>query len=201
MTKPLIIGVTGGIATGKSTVLVKLAELGATTIDADSVYHELITPGQPLHRTVIEQFGPGILAADGTIDRAALGGIVFSDIQRLRELERLTHPAVRAEILRRIAGAATPVVAVDAVKLIEGGLYRHCDEVCLVTADHDAQRQRLMLRNAIGPGDADRRLAAQPDTEAQLPFATRVLDNSGSREAFESAVLDAWVAATSAVRD
>jgi dephospho-CoA kinase len=190
--EPFVIGVTGGIATGKSTVLAELARLGATTVDADRVYHELIAPGRPLRQALRERFGPAIVAQDGQIDRARLGRIVFADPALLRELERLTHPAVIAEIERRIAEAPTPVVAVDGVKLIESGFAKRCDEVWLVTAPRDIQRARLVARNALTPEDAERRLAAQPDDASRRPHADRVMDNSGTRERLAQQVDRAW---------
>lgn len=178
--RPYVIGVTGSIACGKSTVLRALAALGADAIDADLVYHELIAAGQPLNQALIEAFGAGVRGADGIVDRRALGAIVFSDPTALARLDRLTHPAVRAAVLDRIAASSALVVAVDAVKLVESGFADLCDEIWVVTCEPKQQRERLMRRNGISAEEADRRIAAQPPLEAKLARATAVIDNRGS---------------------
>ena len=129
-----ILGITGNIATGKSTVVKMLIEKGAHHIDSDVVYHELVAPGMPLLRTLVKHFGEGILAADGSLDRKALGAIVFSDKSKLAELDALTHPAVIAEADRRAFDIEDGVVILDAVKLIESGHHEVCDAVWLITA-------------------------------------------------------------------
>jgi dephospho-CoA kinase len=120
----VLIGLTGNIATGKSQVAQMLAELGARVIDADKVAHEVMQPTGPAYNAVVQAFGRGILAADGSIDRARLGAIVFRDPAALRQLETLVHPATAAEVDRRIAQAVEPVVVVEAIKLIEAGMHR-----------------------------------------------------------------------------
>jgi dephospho-CoA kinase len=187
-----VIGVTGNIASGKSTVLATLAELGAEVIDADHVYHELIVPGAPLNACLREAFGPGIAKSDGSIDRPALGRIVFSDPDALAMLDRLTHPAVDAEIRRRIAASSAPVIAVDAVKLFEGGLDRVCDAVWLVVTARDRQIERLAARNGFTVAEATRRVDAQPPLADKPLRADAVIDNSGSPEATRAQVLDLW---------
>ena len=132
---PFRLGVTGGIATGKSTLMGILSALGAETIDADLVYRDLIRLGQSLHTRLVERWGPGIVAADGSIDRKELGAIVFSDPDELAELDRLTHPAIRREIETLAKTSTANVVAIDAVKLIESGHADQCDAVWLVVAD------------------------------------------------------------------
>lgn len=196
MTRPFVIGVTGGIATGKSTVLAMLGERGADLIDADAVYHDLIAPSLPLWESLRDRFGSGIVAPDGSIDRRALGTIVFSDAASLDDLERLTHPAVVAEIERRIAGSISRVVAVDAVKLSESGLGKACDQIWLVTCNRETQRARLIARNHITVDEADRRLAAQPDSSEQAKIADVVIDNSGDLAEAQGQVDRAWNAIT-----
>ncbi len=192
VSRPFVIGVTGGIATGKSAVLAMLSELGAETIDADAVYHELIAPGLPLWQHLRDRFGDEIIAPDGTIDRRKLGDIVFADVSALMDLDALTHPAVVAEIKERVARATSPVVAIDAVKLIESRLANSCDRVWLVTCDRDIQRTRLMSRNNLAPDEAERRLLAQPSVTAQAERADLIIDNSGDLVSTRELVQSAW---------
>lgn len=192
MTKPFVIGVTGAIATGKSTVLRLLAERGAETIDADAVYHELVGPGGALVRPIVERFGPDMLADDGAIDRRALAGIVFADRYALADLDAITHPAVLAEVRERIARSKARIVAVDAVKLIESGLADDCDSVWLVVADPMVQKQRLMRRNKLSADEADLRLASQPDDSMRRARADVVIDNNGAEAELERRVHTAW---------
>jgi len=187
-----VIGVTGSIACGKSSVMRTLAALGAATIDADAVYHELIRPGEPLIAALAARFGSGIIAADGAIDRRALGAIVFSDPAALADLDALTHPAVTAELRRRIASATAPVVAVDAVKLIEGGFAPDCDRLWVVVCDEERQIERLAARNGLDRAEAARRVAAQPPLAGKLALADLVIDNSGSPAATAAQVRGAW---------
>ena len=190
--RPFVIGVTGRVACGKTTVLRRLAELGAETIDADAVYHELIVPEGPLWKPLVDRFGRGILRPDGTIDRRALGAVVFADPSALAELDRMTHPAVVAELRRRVGASDAPVVAVDAVKLVESGFDRACDRVWVVTCDPAQQIERLMRRNGLTQEDAERRVAAQPLAQAMLSRADTVIDNSGVPAATRARVDAAW---------
>lgn len=198
MTSPprRIIGVTGPIACGKSSVMAALAKHGAVTIDADLVYRDLIKPGQPLTRALAERFGAGILTDEGEIDRRALGAIVFSDPAALADLDRLTHPAIVAEIERRIAGIDAPLIAIEAVKLSQGGVGRICDETWLILCDPAVQIERLMKRNGISRDEAERRIAAQ--TRYDRAAYTRVIENNGDRIAL-ARVVEAALAEISAV--
>jgi dephospho-CoA kinase len=182
VTRPTVIGVTGGIATGKSTVLETLREHGAVTIDADAVYHDLISPGGALVEPIAERFGEQVCNDDGSIDRRALAGIVFADPSALADLDQITHPAVIDVIEERIAASSAPLVAVDAIKLIESGLHERCDTVWLVTCDPTVQKARLMARNGLTESEAELRLAAQPDEAFRRRHADVVLDNSGDRQ-------------------
>jgi dephospho-CoA kinase len=190
--RPIVIGVTGGIATGKSSVLAMLAQRGADTIDADAVYHEMIGPGGPLVEAIVERFGPDVVADDGSIDRRALAGIVFADRSALADLDQITHPAVIQEVGERIAASDAQVVAVDAVKLIESGMADECDSVWLVVCDPAIQRERLMRRNTLTGDEADLRLAAQPDEAARRQRADTVIDNSGTLHDLERQVDNRW---------
>lgn len=190
--RPFVIGVTGNIACGKSLVMTYLAELGAETIDADKVYHRLIEPHMPLWLALRERFGKAIIRDDETIDRAALGKIVFSDPLALADLDALTHPEVVVEIRTMIATSTAKVTAVDAVKLIESGLDRDCDAVWVVVCDPDVAIERLMKRNGLSHSDAAARVAAQPDIAPKRAIADAIIDNSGSRESTHEQVTLAW---------
>lgn len=187
-----MLGVTGNIASGKSTVVARLVELGAIGIDADLVYRELVCPGQPLLGKLAGHFGEHIIAPDGSLDRPALGRIVFRDPERLRELDALTHSSVIREIDRRVDAIESGVVAIDAVKLIESGHADHCDQVWVVTVDTDVQVTRLMERNTLPAEEARRRVKAQPPMGPKLARADRVIDNSGTLEETIAQVDAGW---------
>ena len=196
----LVIGLTGPIGCGKSTLASWLGDLGATIVDADVVAREVVEPGEPALDQVLDAFGPDVVAPDGTLDRASLGRIVFTDPKALARLEAIVHPAVRPRILDRIAGATrdgAPAVVVEAIKLVEGGLAALCDEVWLVVCDATAQRDRLTARGA-DPADTDARIAAQSDiVDRLLPAAARVIDTSGTADETRSAVHTAYAEARS----
>ncbi len=179
MTRPIVIGVTGGIATGKSTVLNILRERGAVTIDADAIYHSLIAPGGALVDKIVARFGEHVRNDDGSIDRRELAGVVFADPAALADLDRITHPTVIGVIQERINASTAPIVAVDAVKLIESGMHELCDAVWLVVCDPAVQKARLMARSGLTESEAVVRLAAQPDESFRRQHADAVLDNSG----------------------
>jgi dephospho-CoA kinase len=181
-THPFVIGVTGNIACGKSTVMRCLEEHGVDLIDADRVYHELIEPRRPLWQALHDRFGDVIIGADGTIDRRALGGIVFADPAALADLDRITHPAIIEAISDRISDLTVSRVAVDAVKLIESGMTSLCDAVWLVDCDRDQQIARLMARNGMTSAEAERRVDAQPPIEPKRSLVDTVIDNGGTRE-------------------
>jgi dephospho-CoA kinase len=189
------IGLTGPIGCGKSTVAGWLAEAGAHVIDADDVARDVTAPGEPGLDAVIARFGERYRRADGALDRSALARLVFSDAAALRDLEVITHPAVRERILRAIdadeaTGAAATVI--EAIKLVGGPLATLCDEIWLVTCDPAVQRERLLGRG-LDEADAARRIAAQGDiTDRLRPAATRVIDTSGDVDESRRAVLEAW---------
>ncbi len=187
------IGITGPIGCGKSRVVAWLAELGVHVVDADEEARAVTSPGHPTHDLVVRRW-PQAAGPDGTLDRKALGRIVFSDPAALRELEQVVHPAVRPRILARIReaeDAGAPAVVIEAIKLVEGGLASHCDEVWLITCDPDVQRSRLIGRGA-SPEEADQRMAAQAGLARRLaPAATRTIDTSGSEAATRAKVVEA----------
>ncbi len=192
MNRPFVLGLTGNIASGKSTVLAMLTELGAVPLDADAVYHELIVPGAPLWRAIRDRFGETIVAPGGAIDRRALGALVFADSAALADLDALTHPAVVAAVRDRLAGLDGGIAVVDAVKLIESGMAQDCDRVWLVVSEPDQQVERLMRRNGLSRDEAERRVAAQPPLAPKLPLVDAVIDNSGTLEATRAQVEAAW---------
>lgn len=180
--RPVVIGLTGPIGCGKSTIAAWLAELGAAVVDADAVAREVTAPGSPTLPSIRARFGPEVFAPDGSLDRTALGRIVFGDPAALRDLEAIVHPAVRPRILaalERATAAGAPAVVVEAIKLVEGGLADLCDEVWLVTCSAAAQRERLAGRG-LAPADVEQRRRAQRGLVRRLrPRATRVVDTSG----------------------
>ena len=180
----LRIGITGPIGCGKSTVARWLGELGAVVIDADSVAREVTAPGEPALEAVIARFGEGFRLADGSLDRAALGRLVFADPSALRDLEAIVHPAVRPRILAAVEAAeaaGSEIVALEAIKLVEGGLAAECDEVWLVVCSEREQRDRIVGRGS-STAEAGQRIAAQGDLAGRIEgAATRVIDTSGDR--------------------
>ncbi|HEX5908437.1 MAG TPA: dephospho-CoA kinase [Propionibacteriaceae bacterium] len=174
------VGLTGGIASGKSLVAAELAARGATIIDADVLAREVVEPGTPALAAIIERFGADVVQ-DGQLDRAQLAQIVFADPLARRDLERIVHPAVRARAaeLERAAGDAAVVVHVIPL-LVETGQQENFDLVVTVDADHEIQVQRLMARNGFTRAEAEARIAAQASREERTRVADVVLDNTGS---------------------
>jgi len=177
------IGLTGPIGCGKSTVAGWLADRpGVVLIDADRVAREVVEPGEPALEAIVARFGDDLRRPDGSLDRTALGQIVFADPAALRDLEAITHPAVRPRILAAVneaTAAAAPAIVIEAIKLVEGGLAALCDEIWLVTCDPAVQRDRLDGRG-LPADDIEARIAAQAGLRDRLrPVATRILDTSG----------------------
>lgn len=191
---PLLLGLTGNIACGKTTVGQMTLEMGAASyIDADAVVHDLYAPGQAIHAAVLAAFGEAVRAPDGTIDRRALGTIVFNDPGKLRQLESIVHPAVHTAIIAQLSGLESRDVAIiDAVKLLEGGMAAWCAAVWLVICSPEEERRRLIADRGMTPAEAEARLSAQPDRTAQRDLVTTVIDNSGSLAATRAQVEIAW---------
>lgn len=190
-----LIGLTGNIACGKSTVLAMLRERGAAVIDADQVTRQVQQPGEPVYRQIVETFGETILCEPGgPIDRQRLGAIVFSDPQALRRLEQIVHPAVHVRILAWLDDAATyaRVAVIDAVKLLEAGWKQVCDAVWVVTCTPDQQLRRLMETRGMSEAEARMRIAAQPPQESRVAQADVVIDNSGALDATRAQIDAAW---------
>ena len=190
--KLFLIGLTGNIATGKSEVARLLARLGAGVIDADRVAHDVMRPGNPAYGEVVKAFGPEILAADGNIDRGKLGALVFRDPAALRRLEATVHPAVIAEVDRRIAEATERVVVVEAIKLIEVGMHRAHDALWVVTAPRALQIKRLVETRGLTETEAAVRIDAQPPQEEKAALADVVLVNDGDLAELQKKVEAAW---------
>jgi dephospho-CoA kinase len=192
------IGLTGPIGCGKSTIGRWLGELGAVVVDADNIARRVTDVGEPALAAVVARFGEVYRRPDGSLDRAALGRLVFSDKAALRDLEAIVHPATRPRIEAAVAGAeaaGAPAVVIEAIKLIEAGYAAECDEVWLVTCDAEAQRRRMVGRGSPA-AEAYQRIAAQGDLAARLePLSTRVIDTSEGREATRRLVTAAWEAA------
>lgn len=190
----LLIGLTGGIGSGKSTVSRLLADRGAVVIDADAVYHELIQPGRPGFEPLVAEFGPDILGSDGHIDRARLADLVFADEAARVRLNEITHPLVGEEMMRRVAEApADAIVVMDIPLLAEGGADRAgaYPVVIVVEAPADARLDRLEARG-MDRADAAARMDKQASDEERRAIATHVVDNSGDLAALEVRIDDLW---------
>jgi dephospho-CoA kinase len=189
-----LIGLTGGIATGKSSVDRMLAARGATVIDADALAREAVLPGEPTLERVVRRFGTGVLQPDGALDRRLLGEIVFADPQARHDLERITHPRIIELSQQRIATALAsdaPLVVVDIPLLYEGERDTTFQDVLVVYAPPNVQIRRLRDRNGLDETAAQQRLDAQLPIDEKRRRATWVIDNSGDLEATEREV-DAW---------
>jgi dephospho-CoA kinase len=179
---PRVIGITGNIACGKTAVGQMLLELGAERyIDADAVVHRLYLSGQPIALKVADVFGPTVMAPDGSVDRKALGAIVFRDAEAMRRLEAIVHPAVSIALANELASVTdTGIAVIDAVKLLEGRLAALCQSKWIVTCLEQQEVRRLVARNALSEEEALLRIRAQPSVAARLPLVDEVIDNSGS---------------------
>lgn len=189
---PWLLGITGNIACGKSLVSSILSELGAEVIDADLVAHEIMQPGSAVLHQIAERFGADVLDPDGSLNRAALGQIVFSDPDALTDLEKITHPPTVKAILKRARSSSAQVVVIDAIKLYESGLGDQCQKTWAIICDPDVQKERLMSRNGICDEEASRRINAQPPQDDKARQADAIIDNSGEMDDTRQQVLQAW---------
>lgn len=191
--KRLIVGLTGNIATGKSTVLAYLAARGALIVDADKVTHQTMAPGGLAYNEIITAFGREVVNPDGTIQRPALGKIVFSDPEALKRLEAIVHPAVFILTQQMIAASNAPVVIIEAIKLLEAQrLVKLCDEIWVVTASPETQLRRLMEQRSMDGNEARRRMAAQSPQAEKVKHAHRVIDNDSTPEALYAQLDRIW---------
>lgn len=197
--KPLI-GLTGGIGTGKSTVAAMLAARGAVVIDADKLGHEVLEPAGAAYAKVVETFGRDILNPDGTIDRAKLGAKVFEAPEQRRRLEAITHPAIGEELRRRLGeamqrGPDVPAVVLEIVLLVENNYQDLVDEVWVTTAPDEAVERRVAQRSGLSSSDLRARRAAQASDEQRMAVADVILHNDGTLAQLEADVDRAWHAA------
>jgi dephospho-CoA kinase len=190
-----LIGLTGGIATGKSTVARLLAARGAVIVDADVLAREVVEPGSPALAEIAAGFGDSVLTPDGALDRAALGAVVFADPAERRRLEAITHPRIAALMGERIAAglaSEAPLVVADIPLLFEGDRVGLVEGVLLVDIPEEVQLRRLMLRDGIAEAAARARVAAQMPLAEKRRRATWVIDNSGTPEETAARVAAWW---------
>ncbi|MFJ9523353.1 dephospho-CoA kinase [Kitasatospora sp. NPDC101801] len=189
----LRIGLTGGIGAGKSEVSRQLAALGALIVDSDLIAREVVAPGTDGLRVVVAEFGPSVLRADGSLDRPALGALVFADPERLAALNAIVHPLVRARSAELEAAAGERDVVVHDVPLLaENGLAPLYDRVVVVDAGDEARIDRLVRLRGMTEAEARARMAAQADRETRLAIADLVIDNSGTLAELVPRVQELW---------
>ena len=180
----LLVGLTGGLATGKSTVSEMFRDLGCVVIDADVLAREVVEPGQPALATIASEFGADVLRPDGTLDRKRLGAVVFAQPERRRRLEAITHPAIRQRFVARLAELEAQgfagIVIWDAPVMIESGGYKDMDRLIVVVTDDATQRARALGRDG-DRADAERKIASQMPLAEKAALADHVIDNSGDR--------------------
>jgi dephospho-CoA kinase len=188
----LMVGLTGGIGAGKSTVAAMLAARGAVVIDADAIAREVVEPGMPALAKLVERFGPEILRPDGSLDRPALAAVAFVDDATRKELEAITHPAIGAEFLQRVADApADAVVVHDVPLLVESKRGFEYGAVIVVEAPLEVRLDRLEARG-VARDDARRRIGLQASDEDRRKVATWVVDNSGDVGRLEQQIAEIW---------
>jgi len=188
----LLVGLTGGIATGKSTVSEMLRRRGCVLIDADVLAREVVEPGEPALRQIVDEFGGDVLGPDGRLDRKKLGAIVFADPARRKTLEAITHPAIRERFARRLAEldeqGFAGVVVFDAAVMIESGNYKNVDRLVVVATDEATQRARLEARDGMSAEQAIVRIRSQMPVSEKAKLADYVIDNAGDRASTEQRV-------------
>ncbi len=190
-----VIGLTGGIASGKSTVARLLEDYGAVVIDADQLAREVVAPGEPAHAAIITAFGESVLAVDGTIDRNALGSLIFADAAARGKLMAITHPAIgrRAEErLDQLREAGAAVVVYMAPLLVEAGVTGRVDEIWVVYVDRETQLVRLMARDGIDRIAAEQKIASQMSMDEKRLHGRVIIDNRGDIEALQLQVQEIW---------
>lgn len=187
----MVVGLTGGIGSGKSTVARMLRELGAAVVDADALAREAVEPGRPAHRAVVDRFGAGVVLPDGTLDRKRLGAIVFADASARRDLERIVHPEVAALAAARFAEAVAsgaPLVVYDVPLLFENQLEGSFSSVIVVRVSPSTQRARIAARDRLSEDEVRRRIEAQMPLEEKVRRAQHVIDNDGDLDATRAQV-------------
>lgn len=197
------VGLTGGVASGKSLVSERFRRLGVPVLDADQVSRQVVEPGQPALADIAAHFGPGVIQADGTLDRRRLRELVFADADARRALERITHPRIRAQIRAWLDAQTAPYCMLENAILFESGMDALVDRVLVVDVPEDAQRTRLMARDGIDAALVERMLAAQSPRARRLERADDVLVNIGTPDETADAVLrfhDLYLARAAAAR-
>jgi dephospho-CoA kinase len=180
MGRRLRIGLTGGVASGKSTVARRFMELGVPVIDADAAARAVVAPGKPGLAAVSERFGPSVLAENGELDRRALRDLIFKDPSLRRDLEAILHPLIRADMEQSAETAIGPYVVLDIPLLVEGGSRDRVDRILVVDADETMQLQRVMARDGCTEQQARAILASQASRSVRLAAADDVLLNTGT---------------------
>jgi dephospho-CoA kinase len=199
---PLVVGLTGGIGSGKSAALERFRELGAVVIDSDDVAREVVAPGTDGLAAVLARFGPAVVRVDGTLDRPMLASIVFSDAAARADLEAITHPLVRAEVRRRVGAASSDSIVVNAAPLlVETKIAGEYDRVVVVEAPVEQRVLRLARSRGMGREEALARMAAQASDDERRAVAWRVIVNDGSLEDLRSAVDNVWAELESSAPD
>ncbi len=190
----LVIGLTGGIGSGKSTVSALLAAKGAVVVDADAIVRDVQQPGTPVFAAMVERFGPGIVGKDGTLDRAAVADLVFDDADALAALNGIVHPAVGAEIARRLEelGATDEVVVLDVPLMVESKNAYPVAGLLVVDVDPELAVRRLVEHRGMREPDVRARMARQATRDERLARADRVIDNSGTVDDLAAQVDAAW---------
>jgi dephospho-CoA kinase len=188
MAPPLRIGLTGGVASGKSAVASAFERLGVPTVDTDHLARAVVEPGQPALAAVVREFGPEVVGADGRLDRRRLRERVFADAGLRRRLEAILHPAIRAALAAEVAAVTAPYVVIGIPLLVETGQQSAFDRVLVVDCPAETQLARLRARDAESAAGAAAIVAAQASRAARLAVADDVIENTGSLEALEAAV-------------
>lgn len=195
----IAVGLTGGIATGKSTVARILRERGIPVIDADQVAREVVDPGRPALEGIVARFGPEVLAPDGTLDRAAMRRRITVDADAKRALEAITHPEILRIIVERLQALAEegwPAAVVEAALMVETGSYRNYPVLVVVTCDPELQVRRVMARDGVTDADARAIIATQLPLAEKERVATHTIRNDGTIEELEARVAAVWSAIT-----
>lgn len=191
-----LVALTGGIASGKSTIARRLAELGAVIVDADQIVRDVQQPGSPVLAAIADEFGAGVIRADGSLDRAALGGLVFGDDDAVRRLNAIVHPAVRAESARRFAEVLErdpgAVVVYDVPLLVEARVDDPWELIVVAHAPADVRSRRLVELRGMSETDAAARIASQVSDDARLAIADAVIDTTGTLDDTRRQVDELW---------
>lgn len=198
---PFVIGLTGNIATGKSTVLKYLAGKGAYVIDADKVAHKTMMPDGAAYEKIVDEFGTGILTDDGNVDRKVLGAIVFEDLNALERLEAIVHPATFELARWEMSQSQADIIILEAIKLLESGrIVTLCDDIWVVTSRPTTQMKRLTEVRGMDVTEARNRMAAQSSQAEKVAKADHVIDNDGTLDALNAQLDRLWDSVSERIR-